>query len=275
MNLTQKQWHKVLSVIQHLNDTLDDVSIREQAGRDLLELLSADYFASYVWDEQNNIFTRPVYINMSPDNLSFYEQYYQFHDPITRKMQPYRRAVSVNEVMAQHELINTEFFNDFLAKDGLYYGINIYVYDKGNRNIGDFRIWRSRQRDNFGQQELDILDMIAPHFSNAMRNIAFYKHLPPSLDIEEIKRNLADEYALTRRELDVAVAILEGHADKVISDKLFISLPTLRTHIQHIYSKLCVKRRAEFCNKVLFQVSPPLLLTNTSLFPDTESDLKK
>ena len=257
MNLTQKQWHKVLSVIQHLNDTLDDTSTREQAGHGLLELLSADYFASYIWDDQTHSFVKPVYINMSLDNLSLYEQYYQFHDPITLKMQPYRRAVSVNEVIDQRDLVNTEFFNDFLAKDGLYYGINIYVYDKGNKNIGDFRIWRSHKRDNFGQQELDILDMIAPHFCNAMRNIAFSKHLPPSLDIDDIKKNLADKYHLTRREQDVAITILEGKCDKSICRDLHISLPTLRTHIQHIYSKLAVKKRTEFCNKVLF---PPATL---------------
>lgn len=252
MNLTQRQWQKVLSVIQHLNDSLDDYAIREQAGEDLLDLLAADYFASYIWDEQAGVFGKPVFLNMSEENLALYEKYYQFHDPITRKMQPYRRAVSVNEVMAQEDLIHTEFFNDFLSRDGLYYGINIYVYDNGNRNIGDFRVWRAKNRDNFSRQELEILDMIAPHFRNAMRNIAFAKHLPPSLDLEEIQRKLANKYQLTPRELDVAVAILEGSADKVISANLHISLPTLRTHIQHIYSKLGVKSRAEFCSTLLF-----------------------
>lgn len=220
----------------------------------MLDLLAADYFASYIWDEQAGVFSKPVFLNMSKSNLAFYEKYYQFHDPITHKMQPYRRAVSVNEVMAQRDLVNTEFFNDFLNKDGLYYGINIYVYDNGNRNIGDFRVWRSRGRENFSQRELEILDMIAPHFRNSMRNISFAKHLPPSLDIEEIQRNLVDEFGLTKRELEVSVAILEGNSDKMISENLFISLPTLRTHIQHIYSKVDVKSRTEFCSKVLFPI---------------------
>ena len=253
MNLTQKQWRKLLSVIQHLNDSLDDYAIRERVGRDLLDLLSADYFASYVWDEQAGIFSKPVFLNMSPENLKRYEQYYQFHDPITSKMQPYRRAISVNEVMAQRDLINTEFFNDFLNKDGLYYGINIYVYDKGNRNIGDFRIWRSQNRDNFGRRELGILDMIAPHFRNAMRNLAFARHLPPTLDLDEVIRKLAGDYELTRRELDVATSLLEGKSDRAISEKLFISPATLRTHIQHIFGKLSVSSRAEFCNRALIR----------------------
>jgi len=148
--------------------------------------------------------------------------------------------------------VNTEFFNDFLTLDGLYHGINIYVYDNGNKNIGDFRVWRSKGRANFERRELEILDMIAPHFRNAMRNIFFAKHQPPSVDKETIIRTLANETELTKREIGVAIALLEGNSDKVISDELNISMPTLRTHIQHIFAKLKVRSRAELCSKILF-----------------------
>ncbi len=252
LNLTQAKWQKVLSVIQNLNDSLDDSAIRENAGNDLLDLLSADHFASYIWDEKMEKFTRPVFLNMSDENLEFYEKYYQFHDPITHQMQQYHRAVSVNEIIEQRDLVNTEFFNDFLSKDGLYYGINIYVYDNGNQNIGDFRIWRSKDKDNFSPQDLKILDIIAPHFRNAMRNIAFAKHIPPSVDMEIVQRKMADEFCLTKRELMVATELLNGGNDKTVSDKLHISTATLRTHIQHIYGKVQVNSRTEFCKKILF-----------------------
>jgi hypothetical protein len=82
----------------------------------------------------------------------------------------YRRAVCVNEVMPRHELVRTEFYNDFLARDGLYYGLNLYVYD-GDRNIGDLRIWRDRRHANFDDSDLQVLEIIKPHFCNAMKNI--------------------------------------------------------------------------------------------------------
>lgn len=252
-NLSQREWKKLLSAIGHLNDSLDDMEVRRRAGEDLLNLLSADYFASFIWDEERGEFGKPVYINMSPDNLKLYRQYYQFHDPITFKLQPYRRAVSVNEVISQKDLVETEFFNDFLHKDGLYYGINIYVYDKGDRNIGDFRIWRSRGRENFGHRELRILDMIAPHFRNAMRNIHLSKHCVPTVDLDDIRRDLSDRFDLTPRELHVACTLLEGDPDRVISERLHISQATLRSHIQHLFEKLGVNSRAEFLSSVLFR----------------------
>ena len=241
-----------MTVVQNLNDSLDDYAVREQAGKDLLDLLSADYFASYVWDDDGRNFARPVFLNMSPENLALYEQYFQYNDPITFKLQPYRRAVSVNEVIDQKDLLNTEFFTDFLDKDGLFHGINIYVYDNGNKNIGDFRIWRGKKKSNFSRSDLKILDMIAPHFRNAMRNIEFAKHLPPTLDLDDICKKLADEYSLTKREREIAVAVLHGKSDRQISSEKNISVATLRTHLRHIFHKVDVGSRAELCGRVVF-----------------------
>lgn len=83
-----------------------------------------------------------------------------------------------------------------------------------------------------------------------MRNILFAKHRIPALDLDEIRKSLCDGYSLTRRELDVAAAVLEGLPDKKISETLHISMPTLRSHIQHVFGKLDVNSRTEFCSKV-------------------------
>ena len=71
-------------------------------------------------------------------------------------------------------------------------------------------------------------------------------------DLEELRRTLADRFQLTRRELDVAIALLEGGTDRSIADQMHISPATLRTHVQHIFSKSCVNSRAEFCSQALF-----------------------
>ncbi len=250
MNLTQKQWRQLLATIKHLNNGLDEQALRERAGRKLIDLLAADYFASFVWDEATGAFANPVFINMSADNLSRYLAYYQFHDPITHKLQAYRRAVSVNEVMDQRTLVRTEFFNDFLAKDGLYYGVNLYVYDETQRNIGDFRIWRRQGKPNFGAEDLGILDLVTPHFRNGMSNVRKAKH---ELRFQAIRRHMANQCALTRRETEVAEALLEGRSNKQMSADLHISIPTLRTHVQHIYMKFGVHSRSEFCSKVIWE----------------------
>lgn len=105
-----------------LAEGLSSADVREQLGYCLMEILQADFFASFVWDDSEAKFTEGVSINMDPANLGAYDAYYQFHDPITFHLQRRRVPTLVTQVMPQRELMQTEFFNDFLARDGLHWG---------------------------------------------------------------------------------------------------------------------------------------------------------
>jgi len=50
---------------------------------------------------------------------------------------------------------------------------------------------------------------------------------------------------LTRREEEILSCLCEGYSDKDIADKLSITIPTVRTHLTHIYEKLRVQSRTE------------------------------
>lgn len=65
-------------------------------------------------------------------------------------------------------------------------------------------------------------------------------------DEEEVKLSAdLSGYGFTARENEVLEFILQGMSIDEISDKLFISKPTVRTHISHIYKKLGVNSRLE------------------------------
>ena len=93
----------------------------------MLDLLKADHFASYVWDDGAQEFVSCVQINMTDNNLRRYESCFQFHDPITPTLQKRKKATAVSEVMRHDRLVKTEFFNDFLKQDGLCYGMNYFA----------------------------------------------------------------------------------------------------------------------------------------------------
>ncbi|MGA2403339.1 MAG: response regulator transcription factor [Syntrophobacteraceae bacterium] len=50
---------------------------------------------------------------------------------------------------------------------------------------------------------------------------------------------------LTQREKDILKAIIHGQSNKEISDALFISIETVKSHIKSIYQKLQVRNRVE------------------------------
>ena len=50
---------------------------------------------------------------------------------------------------------------------------------------------------------------------------------------------------LTNREMDVLILLSNGYTNKQISDELFVSLNTTKTHLSNIYSKLGTKNRIQ------------------------------
>jgi DNA-binding CsgD family transcriptional regulator len=233
MYLSGTQTRLMSQIMQVLAEPHQEHEIRQQVGELIMQLMQAQFYASFVWNADSNAFMDTVQINMDPSNIADYEAYYQFNDPITHTMQRYQVAVKASDVLPQRELMNTEFFNDFLAKDGLHWGVNLYAWHKGH-NIGDMRIWRDKRRDNFSEDEMRLLDMILPAFTASLsRARAMDK---PS--------SVLTNTNLSPRELQVAQSASLGLGDKEIARQLGISPATVRTHMDNAFKKLGINNRS-------------------------------
>jgi DNA-binding CsgD family transcriptional regulator len=251
MFLSAYQTQVLARVMAALAEPHGEQDLRMEVGALMLELLGAQHYASYVWNDDASAFVHGVHVNMDPGNLDRYEAYYQFHDPITFELQRHRRAVRVNDVLSQPELKRTEFFNDFLARDGLYWGINLYAWD-GDRNIGDMRIWRDRRRENFTRDDRALLDLMRPAFVAALRRCRDNTREQPIVLPSHQAFGVQPAW-LSTRELAVARLVARGLADKVIAQNLGISVTTVRTHLDHAFRKLGVENRTALAAKLSYQ----------------------
>lgn len=235
MFLTSTEHQALRKCFALLAEDHNERDIREQIGIVMLELFRADHFASYVWNSEERKFVSGTARNMDRGNLRKYEAYYQYHDPITLLLQSRRHATLVSEVLPRAQLLRSEFFNDFLARDGLHWGINLHAFD-GNEALGDLRIWRGRHRREFDQRDKDLLDMIEPAFIAALRRARDARR-------PEIARGGSLE-ALSPREHAVAMLVARGMTNKEIARHLSLSLPSVNTYLQRIFEKTGVRRRA-------------------------------
>lgn len=255
VSLSARESGIVFKIMGELANDHDPTELRRQVGPLIMDLLKAQYLASYVWDENSSIFGNRIALNMSDDNLTSYEDYYQFHDPITPRLQQRRRTTSVNEVMSRRAFERSEFFNDFLKRDGLCFGINYYAYS-GATNIGDLRIWRGFGREDFQSRDIEILDLIGPAFTNAMR-LALARQADRDGPSGEIMMNAIERASrasgLTDREKQIAAALASGRTDQQIADLCFISVSTVRTHVKNIYRKFGVGSRTQLIHRITLQ----------------------
>lgn len=63
------------------------------------------------------------------------------------------------------------------------------------------------------------------------------------------------DWVLTPKEMEIIYYINLGLSNKEISDKLFISLPTVATHVRHIFQKLNVNSRSKLVHELCLRMN--------------------
>ena len=61
--------------------------------------------------------------------------------------------------------------------------------------------------------------------------------------------SLVSQLELSKRELEILSLLAQGNSNQEIAAKLFVSLSTVKTHIQNLFEKLDVKRRTQAVEK--------------------------
>jgi DNA-binding NarL/FixJ family response regulator len=218
-----KLFAETIALLERMDGTCN---IRKEIFFNVVKLARADFAASYVWDPGARRFTDSIVYNMGKENIGYYEEFHQFRDPMTLQLRARRTATLVEEVTPYPMLRKTEFYNDFLRRDGLDHGINIFLFDR-DRDLGDFRLWRAKSGAAFGEREVQLLNTIAPFIERA------------------IVRSENQTFMLTGRERQVAELVARGCRDTDIARLLEIGFATVRTHLNNAMEKNRWANRAE------------------------------
>jgi NarL family two-component system response regulator LiaR len=61
--------------------------------------------------------------------------------------------------------------------------------------------------------------------------------------------SLVSQLELSKRELEILNLLAQGYSNQEIAAKIFVSISTVKTHIQNLFEKLAVKRRIQAVEK--------------------------
>ncbi len=76
----------------------------------------------------------------------------------------------------------------------------------------------------------------------------FFRSYSIDLDISNDRQALKDKFSLSDREVEVTELLAKGMTNEGISENLFISINTVKSHIKSIYGKLNVSNRLQLLN---------------------------
>ena len=89
-------------------------------------------------------------------------------------------------------------------------------------------------KSNSGKELMNAIDRV-------QNGSSYFDQMGQFVDaVQQLK-----EYQLSEREIEVIELIAEGHTSKEISERLFISEHTVKTHRKNIFRKLNIKEVAE------------------------------
>ena len=78
----------------------------------------------------------------------------------------------------------------------------------------------------------------------------FFKHYSKGANIAKDAQTLKQQFALSDRELEVSLLLVEGLSNPRIAEKLHISVNTVKSHVNNIYKKLKVSNRLQLIGKM-------------------------
>lgn len=145
--------------------------------------------------------------------------------------------VTVDHVGGLPAYRHSEYCIGFMAPLGLLHEVELHLRDAG-RIVGGVALLRSPTEPKFGSGELSLLRRTHGFVERAFAACRLAAGRQP--DEEPLTA-----YGLTAREVEVVRLVCEGSTNEEIGRALYIGLPTVKTHLQHVFRKLGVRSRTE------------------------------
>src|SRR5512134_3419439 len=100
--------------------------------------------------------------------------------------------------------------------------------------------------------ERDFIYSSIPYVLYGIFLIVYFARYPVAASVanEEPSQEFLSKYGITDREREIILKVMQGKSNADIARELFISLPTVKTHLHNIYQKLGVDSRYELLAKV-------------------------
>lgn len=175
--------------------------------------------------------------NLNENSIQEYLSKMYNHDPISFK----NSDISNSNILLLRQQNIPDQYHSFLVENQVYDNIEI-IFNNPNSSILAISLIRNSNEGLFSDQEISIIESF---YLLANFNMQSDYNKP---NYNEIDFNFE---SFTNKERKVLSLILQGKKNQDIADELFVSITTIKTHIQHILRKSQVNSKQELIYKYL------------------------
>ena len=189
--------------------------------------------------------------NLAKKDDRLYQSRYMHMDPLhpSRHEESGVTVVHMDSIMSPEAIEQSAYYRDFLRPMAYRYVADMF-FRSNDKIVAVITMLRDEEQGRFSEAELATLRKLQPFLEYTLNGV----YLPARI-VE--RKTIAEKYQLTARELDVLELVLSGAGNKVIAREMMLGLPTVKSHLQHIYRKTSVASRSELISRILADLHAP------------------
>lgn len=183
--------------------------------------------------------------NLAREDHRLYQNHYMHLDPLNPSLHEdsNEAIIHMDSIMSPQMVEQLAYYQDFLKPINYRYVVDMF-FRSGGKVIAVITMLRDEDQGDFNASELAVLRKLQPFLEYTLKSVYLPERIAERKTIEQ-------KYELTARELDVLELILSGASNKAIAKNLMLGLPTVKTHLQHMYRKTGVSTRTRLVTQVM------------------------
>ncbi|MEO8463289.1 MAG: helix-turn-helix transcriptional regulator [Chloroflexota bacterium] len=152
-------------------------------------------------------------------------------------------AVRMSDVVSQRRYREMPIFREYFRPAGLEQMIDVGL-PTAPQCHRSFILFRQESDREFSERDRAVLDAVQPHFSRFEQVAALRHQLAERARAQDSSAEARPLTQLTTRERQIVELVAEGKTNAQIALELWVAPSTVKKHLENVYEKLGVGRRA-------------------------------
>lgn len=238
--LKENDWITINNILLEIYSLNSEFEITDKFLKMLSSLLLYDKAFFLIYDKDNIVENSSTFINIDEEAKKLYLEKFHNLDYAKYFMTTTKSIVFRDtDIFEENKRNETKIYKEFLYPNGMKYGLGLVIV-KNDVLLGTINLFRDDILNDFTEKDFEILDILKEHLANIFYRL---KSASKQESSQRLNINAIYDYNISKREFEIINLILEGLTNDEISERLMISISTVKRHTYNIFNKLGINSR--------------------------------